>query len=164
MKKIIIAPLALLASVSLLTSCTQSSRDDERAEGRKEGMETREHEAMEHTGAMETPMVTATAATSTGTTPAPITASGVTHTKIMEYRSPAGLDQVEFTITVQSGVITSASSKTLATNDGSKFNQDKFAADIATKVVGKSVKDFPVDVIGGASLTTGSFNEFVKSL
>ncbi len=163
MKKIIIAPLALLASVSLLTSCTQS-RDDERAEGPKEGMETREHEAMEHTGAMETPTVTATAATSTGTTPTPITASGVTHTKIMEYKSPAGLDQVEFTITVQSGVITSASSKTLATNDGSKFNQDKFAADVATKVVGKSVKDFPVDVIGGASLTTGSFNEFVKSL
>ncbi len=162
MKKIIIAPLALLASVSLLTSCAQSPRDNERAEGRKEGMETREHEAMEHTGAMETPTVTATAATSTGTTP--VTASGVTHTKIMEYKSPAGLDQVEFTITVQSGVITSASSKTLATNDGSKYNQDKFAADIATKVVGKSVKDFPVDVIGGASLTTGSFNEFVKSL
>ena len=61
------------------------------------------------------------------------------------------------------GVITAASSKTLATNDASKYNQDNFSKSVSASVVGKKAKDIHVDAIGGASLTTGAFETFVHS-
>ena len=85
----------------------------------------------------------------------------ITRTGVESYQSPAGLDQVEFTVSVKDGVITAASSKVLATNDASKYNQGNFAKEVSAKVVGKSTKDFEIDAIGGASLTTAAFEKFV---
>jgi len=90
--------------------------------------------------------------------------TAMTTTRVVQYRSPAGMDDVEFSVTVENGIITAASSRTLATNDGSKYNQDNFASGVSGKVVGKSVKDFSIDTIGGASLTTAAFEKFVQSL
>jgi hypothetical protein len=61
-------------------------------------------------------------------------------------------------------VITAANAKPLATHPGSVKNQWNFAKDVEAKVIGKSLKNFDVDVIGWASLTTAAFEKFVQAL
>lgn len=82
----------------------------------------------------------------------------------VSYRTPGDDVSVEFDVTITDGIITAASSKTLATEDASKYNQDEFAKFVSVKVVGKKAKDLNVDAIGGASLTTTAFLDFVHSL
>lgn len=139
MKKSVVVPLVMLASISLLTACTEPTAP-----------------------AVVPPAPPVSSEPAAVVTPPPAAAQSVT--KIVTYPSPAGVDEVEFSVTVEGGVIKSASSRTLATNDGSKYNQDNFASAVSAKVVGKSVKDLDLDVIGGASLTTEAFEKFVKSL
>lgn len=145
MKNPVILPLALLASITTLASCTQ-----------------REILPAPVTPTQNNVPAPTTGSSASGTENA--SSATITKTQVVQYQSPAGTDDVEFSIVVENGVITSVSSKTLATSDGSKYNQDKFAEEVAEKVIGKSVKDFDVDVIGGASLTTAAFEKFVQSL
>lgn len=106
-----------------------------------------------------------------GATPSPavppstVESGPVTRTGIESYQSPAGTDQVEFSVTVDDKwVITAASAKVMATNDASKYNQENFAKQVSEKVVGKAKKDFTLDTVAGASLTTASFNKYIQTL
>ncbi len=177
MKKHIVAPLVLLASISLLTSCMEKPvpvapvvRPVETSVP-VEIVTTPPSASVEvspvASGTMMTPDTaplapvspTLTATASTSQAPAM-----TTRTETVSYMSPAGKDEVEFSVTLKDGVITAASSKTLATNDASKYNQDNFAKALAGKVVGKKSADFDIDAIGGASLTTAAFEKFIKTL
>lgn len=145
MKNPVILPLALLASITTLASCTQ-----------------REIVPAPVAPTQNNASAPTTGSSASGTENVP--SATITRTQVVQYQSPAGTDDVEFSVTVENGIITAVSSRTLATNDGSKYNQDKFASEVAGKVVGKSVKDFDLDVVGGASLTTAAFEQFVQSL
>ena len=110
-------------------------------------------------------------ATSTGisspTTPVSVTPSTpvvLNRKQTVSYSTPEADASVEFDVTITDGIITAVSSKTLATEQASKYNQDLFAKAVTASVVGKKAKDLNVDAIGGASLTTAAFLDFVHSL
>ncbi len=118
---------------------------------------------------IETPVTTP--ATSTGmsspTTPVSVTPSTpvvLNRKQTVSYSTPEADASVEFDVTITDGIITAASSKTLANEDKSKYNQDRFTKALPSTVVGKKAKDLKVDAIGGASLTTAAFLDFVHSL
>ncbi len=166
MKKSLVAPLALLASISLLTSCTVPGM----APKTTPVAPTTPVETVAPVAPIETipvaPVSTGTTE-STGTvsetTPTLSPVSALTRKETVTYNTPEGMVPVEFDVTITDGMITSATSNTLATSDASKYNQDNFAKDLSAKVVGKKAADLSVDAIGWASLTTAAFAQFVQS-
>lgn len=169
MKKSLVAPLALLASISLLTSCTVPGM----APKTTPVAPTTPVETVAPVAPIETIPVAPVAPVSTGTTESTGTVSETTPTlspvsaltrkETVTYNTPEGMVPVEFDVTITDGMITSATSNTLATSDASKYNQDNFAKDLSAKVVGKKAADLSVDAIGWASLTTAAFAQFVQS-
>ncbi|MFZ4461581.1 MAG: hypothetical protein ACOYN2_03445 [Patescibacteria group bacterium] len=99
----------------------------------------------------------------TTATPAPVS-SAVVHTKTVTYSTPAGKDDVEFSVTTANGKITAVAVTAKATNDVSKMLQGKFKDAIATEVVGKEISKLNLKAVGGASLTTAAFTQYVNSL
>ena len=97
----------------------------------------------------------------TGTTVAP---QAFTRTEVVSYKSPADeKDLVEFSVTVTDGVITAASATPKSEHEISQKMQTGFAGEVSKKVVGMKAKNLDVDAIGGASLTTAAFEQFVRS-
>ena len=70
---------------------------------------------------------------------------------------------IEFDVTVTDGVITAAAATPKAEHEISMKLQTGFSAELSGKVVGKKAKDLQIDAIGGASLTTKAFEQFVHS-
>lgn len=89
---------------------------------------------------------------------------GKTITEKETYQSPAGPEEVGFTLVVDTdGVITEAKTEELAKAPISKVRQAEFAKALSGAVVGKKLSELTtVDRIGGSSLTTGAFNAFLK--
>ncbi len=133
-------PLVMIASLATLVACGEKSTTP---------LQVTVQQPSAVTGVVVTP-------------PAPVV---LTRKETLSYTVPAPdlSATVEFDVTVTDGTITAATSRTLATADASKFNQDNFAKDISAKVVGKKAKDLKVDAIGGASLTTLAFETFAHS-
>jgi hypothetical protein len=71
-----------------------------------------------------------------------------TRTETVSYVTPAGSDLVEFSVTVEAGVITAARATVKAENDKSQRYQTGFAADVSSKVVGKKIADLDLSAIG----------------
>lgn len=90
---------------------------------------------------------------------------GKTITEKETYQSPAGPEEVGFTIVVDDGgVITEAKTEELAKAPISKVRQSAFAKELSGAVVGKKLSELSsVDRIGGSSLTTGAFNKFLEN-
>lgn len=160
MKKHIVAPLLLLSSIALLTSCM--SKTDTTIPTVKAPTEA------------AIPVEVVTTPISTGATMAvsgsvstqgviPAATRVLTRTEIVSYKTPAGTDEVEFSVSVTDGVITAASANPKAKNEISIKLQTAFAADVSSKVVGMKAKNLDIDAIGWASLTTGAFETFVRS-
>jgi hypothetical protein len=94
----------------------------------------------------------------------PVKPEVFTRTETVTYTTPASSqDPVEFSVTVTDGVITAASANAKSDNDISKQFQTAFASDVSVKVIGKKAKDLKLDAVGGASLTTTAFEQFVHS-
>lgn len=91
-------------------------------------------------------------------------AEGETITLKETYQSPAGPEEVGFTIVVdENGVITDAKTEQLAKAPISKVRQEAFAKDMPAAIKGKKLSELTkVDRIGGSSLTTGAFNAFLE--
>jgi hypothetical protein len=98
-----------------------------------------------------------TGTTNTGTTTAPVTKSAT-----VNYNVPGGNVPVAFSVTVNNGVITAASSTSLS-NGTSGYYQDSFAQGISNATVGKKVSGLSLSAVGGASLTTNAFKQFVTN-
>lgn len=157
MKKHIVAPLVLLSSISLLTSCMEKSEPVPTVVTPTETAAPVE---------IITESVTPTTPAPTETVPAPeasVAPTVITRTEVVTYQSPAGLDPVEFSVTVTDGVITAASATPKSTNEISTKLQTAFGADVSAKAVGQKAKDLDLDVVGGASLTTAAFEQFAHS-
>lgn len=82
------------------------------------------------------------------------------------YQSPAGEEQVGFSLTVdQNGVITDAETEVLGKAPTSVMRQESFAEEFPSVLVGKKLSELEsVDRIGGSSLTTEAFNEAIDDL
>ncbi|GAB0174308.1 MAG: hypothetical protein HHAS10_01870 [Candidatus Altimarinota bacterium] len=167
----IVAPLALIASISLLTSCTKKPEapaviptpTETPAPVMQDGVSptpvTSPSVNLDTGAAVTSPEKTETSSTSTQ---AP-QESSVSRTETVQYNTPAGSDSIEFSVTVTDGIIASASAVPKADHDISKKLQEGFATKLSESVVGKKAKDLDVDAIGGASLTTNAFEMFVHS-
>jgi hypothetical protein len=84
-----------------------------------------------------------------------------------EYLTPARTRQtVEVTLTLEAGVVTDS----VVTFDGkavgqsSNDNQARFADAYKTEVIGKSLSEISLSRVGGASLTSRTFNEAVAKI
>jgi hypothetical protein len=86
----------------------------------------------------------------------PAVASGIvdtgviTRTETVSYdsRTPEGMVEIEFSVSVKDGIITAASATPKTEKQGSRYNQDSFVKELSGKVVGKKAKDLNVDAIG----------------
>jgi hypothetical protein len=180
----------LLLSVFTLSSAVSAS-DDDRGEVHSTGSYEHEgHTRVVRTRHKKIkkilPIVVHTGSTQTGTvtppkTPAPVAVqpvpvvvkkptipvatpapASVTHSNTVSYRTPDGSASVSFSVTAKAGVITAASSTTRA-GGTSGYYQDAFAQRLAGAVIGKKIAGLNLSAIGGASLTTASFEQFVAN-
>ena len=90
-----------------------------------------------------------------------IIVAGNSITKEVHYSSPAGIEDIEFTLTTSGETITAVAAKPLANHPISKKLQTKFSEEIAKEVVWKKKSELQIDAVGGASLTTNAFKQFV---
>ena len=161
-----IVPMILLASLVTLVSCTKpvsetvvapATTPDVKVEVVTPTLVPPTPVTPTPTPITPTPIQTATGAPVT-TTPQPLT-----HKEVVSYNTPAGSDKIEFDVTVTDGVITAASATPMAENSISKMRQTSFASAVSVKVVGKKIANLQVDAIGGSSLTTAAFEQFIHS-
>lgn len=112
---------------------------------------------------VETKTETSAATTTTTTQATTAAAAGVTYSDDVDYTSPGGEDTVRFTMTTDAeGVVTSLKATLEVGNDISKQLTAAFEEDAATKIVGKKLADLgDISAVGGASLTTNAFKQFV---
>lgn len=83
----------------------------------------------------------------------------------VSYSSPAGPETMQISLSVDvDGKISAVNSVADATHPVSLKLQNAFAAGLGDVVIGKDIAGLQVDVIGGASLTTGGFNEAVAKM
>jgi hypothetical protein len=166
----------LLLSVFTLSSAVSASDDDRgeihstgsyEHEGHTRGVRTRHARAktilprVTHTGSVQAKTPTPVAP-KTPTTPVTPVAAAVSKSSTVSYRTPDGSASVTFSATVKGGVITAATSTTRA-GGTSGYYQDAFAQQLAGAVIGKKIAGLNLSAIGGASLTTASFEQFVVS-
>lgn len=174
MRKHIVAPLSLLASLSLLTSCTTPMTDKSTTPKMPLTPNTESNTASTMTNTATSvvlppppvdimpPVVTTGSSLTWSTSPV----SSVNHKQTVSYdsRTPEGNVEIEFDVTVSAdGVITAVSATPKTDKQWSVYNQTNFSKDISSKAVGKSTKDLKLDAVGGASLTTAAFESFVRS-
>ena len=83
-----------------------------------------------------------------------------------EYRSPAGLEIIEVTVTLESDLIqevhvewTDGDASAEVAHFQGEFNQD-----IVDVVIGVDIDEIVVDRVGGSSLTSGGFNEAIEQI
>ena len=88
-----------------------------------------------------------------------------TYTVEDAYFVMAGLSEpMRTTITLADGVITDASVAFDTQDIHSEYHQRDFSAVYKTQVIGAEITDVPFSRIGGASLTTGGFNDALEKI
>lgn len=97
---------------------------------------------------------------------ASMTKKGTEISDVETYTSPAGEEQVEFKLTVDStGMIVGADTVVMGKAPISKVRQEAFKKDFPSVVVGKKLAELEkIDRVGGSSLTTGAFNAAISKL
>lgn len=149
---IIIAIIVLVAAVVAGTFLFDSTKAPEVSE----------------TPAVERP-VSETTATNTEATASAETADASTYTdgtyqSSGTYRSPAGTENVDISITLSDDVITAATFEGHAENPGSVMNQQKFARGYTAAVVGKNIDEVALTVVNGSSLTPIGFMDALAKI
>lgn len=84
------------------------------------------------------------------------------YVQTVSYMSPAGKEFITFSITTKNGLIASALATPKSKNEISLSLQKAFSKKLSKSVVWKKVKNFTIDAIGWASLTTDAFEKFMK--
>lgn len=115
----------------------------------------------------DTPDTTASSTSSVADTPAVVTEKKYTdgtYSATGNYRSPAGAETVDVTLTLKDGVISDAVFKGEATAPRSMQMQSQFAAGFKEQVVGKSIDSLSLGVVNGSSLTPKGFMDAVQRI
>ena len=97
----------------------------------------------------------------------PVASAGVngTFTEKANYQTPAKTTQeIAVTLTIKDDIVTDA--KVVYDNSPtySNQNQERFDKAYKTEVVGKNIEEISLSRVGGASLTSGAFNEAVAKI
>ncbi|GCE76135.1 FMN-binding protein [Cellulomonas biazotea] len=87
-----------------------------------------------------------------------------TYEQTATYTSPAGEESIAVSLTLEDGVVTAVAVTPQATNPTSLTFQTDFASAVADQVVGVPVDSLELDVVSGASLTTGGFSDAVDAV
>ena len=140
MKKFVL-PLTLLASITGLTSCATKTN-------------TPTSDAPTATQVTVETLPPVVARTPDTVTPPTIPlvednqAAPVTRTEIVTYKTPAGEDPVEFSLSVLGdGTVTSVTVTPKAVNEISTKLQTSFAGEIASKIVGKKISELSLSAV-----------------
>ena len=83
---------------------------------------------------------------------------------LMNQFSSANLNQIDVTLQLTSGLITSASVKALSQQHTSLRYQQDFIQNYKDQVVGKKIADLNLNTVSGASLTTDGFNSALNTI
>lgn len=87
-----------------------------------------------------------------------------TYQAIGDYVSPAGPQQVDITLTLKDGTVSSAEFISKAKGEMSIKMQGKFKKGFKEKVVGKPVDEIALTVVNGSSLTSKGFMDALKKI
>jgi hypothetical protein len=82
-----------------------------------------------------------------------------TYTAVGDYRSPAGPETIDVSITLKDDIIVDAVVDANATNKLSIDFQGKFISGYKAMVIGKRLDEVQLDKVSGSSLTPAGFNE-----
>lgn len=162
MKKLTL-PLVMMASLATLVSCWEKTAPVTPLAPVTSSSVTGVVVTPEALVVANTGVVVTQHGTQSGVTAAPVV---VNRKETVTYKIPPGEELVEFDVTVTDGIITAAAATSKAPADHaiSIKLQEAFAAGVAEKAIGKKAKDLKLDVIGGASLTTAAFEQFVQAI
>jgi len=147
-KTVAIISLLLISSL-LFVACSGPSQDSVTEQGQQQTEQTVEVDQMQET---------------TGDGDETIQQqSAAARSQTVSYTSPAGEEDLLVSVAVENGVITEASAQVLASHPISTRYQTGFAEALAGEVVGKTVAEAAqIDRIGGASLATGAFTQYLS--
>jgi hypothetical protein len=153
-----------------LRESAHKQRADRRKKSKKQAIRIiRTYTGSTQTGVVTPPKVVTPVTPSKAPTPvtptpptAPIVVAPVTKKNTVSYRTPDGSATMTFSVTVNAGTITAASAITQASGT-SGYYQDIFARGISAAVIGKKTTGLNIAAVGGASLTTTAFEQFVAS-
>ena len=105
--------------------------------------------------------------TSAGTTAAPATSASYkdgTYTEDGKYTSPGGPQSVTVKLTLAGDKVTAVTVTGHATDPTAKSYQAQFVDGISAEVVGKDIDSLKVSRVAGSSLTSGGFNDALKTI
>ncbi len=114
--------------------------------------------------ASSTSSVPSTSSTPAETAVVPKKYKNGTYSATGNYRSPAGAESVQISLTLVDGVITDATFKGDATAPRSVQMQGQFSSAFKEQVVGKSIDELSLGVVNGSSLTPKGFMDAVAKI
>ncbi len=114
--------------------------------------------------ATSTPTATPTATPTLTPTKALSPYKDGTYEAMGNYGAPDGSQQIDVTLQLTSGLITSASVKALSQQHTSLRYQQDFIQNYKDQVVGKKIADLNLNTVSGASLTTDGFNSALNTI
>lgn len=113
--------------------------------------------------ATETATMTGTStleASSTASSTAALTAfKNGTYSATGSYKSPAGIEQINISVTIENDIVTNTTYKGLAENSRSIEYQEKFGNGYREVVIGKNIATLQLSKVSGSSLTPVGFND-----
>ncbi len=87
-----------------------------------------------------------------------------TFSAVGTYQSPAGMEEVNVSLTLKNGIVSSATMQGSATNPKSMKFQSLFSQGFQQEVVGKSIDSLSLDVVNGSSLTPMGFMDALAKI
>ena len=87
-----------------------------------------------------------------------------TYTATGSYDSPAGMESINVSITLNNGIVTASSVTNMAGDRTSSRYQTRFIGGYQPYVVGKSIDSIKLGVISGSSLTPIGFNNALATI
>ncbi|HKU18821.1 MAG TPA: hypothetical protein VJP80_06135 [Candidatus Saccharimonadales bacterium] len=122
------------------------------------------------TGASSTQSASASTTSSSSSSVAPSSATSTsgykdgTYTAAGSYDSPAGIEDIKVTVTLQAGVVTATSAQNEANDRQSQQFQADFISSYKQYVVGRNISSLQLTNVAGASLTSQGFNDAIDQI
>jgi len=110
------------------------------------------------------PLASSPAAESGATDESPSGYKDGTYSATGSYNSPGGVQEVDVSLTLKDGVVTSSTVKSGATDREAAEYQGEFIAGYKSFVTGKSISDLSLSKVSGSSLTPLGFNHAVEQI
>ncbi|MCF7865437.1 MAG: hypothetical protein K9M11_02955 [Candidatus Pacebacteria bacterium] len=87
-----------------------------------------------------------------------------TYTAVGSYQSPAGIEQIKVSVTLQDDVITNTSAISMANDRKSERYVQKFIGGYSAQIIGKNIDSVHLNFVSGSSLTPIGFNDALSKI